>query len=127
MRSLEVGKADWESWFCQFVPSSKYRKYKSHFQFILAAAAVEVELVNLSVHRSRPVVLQAGSFSEHSFGRVEVLDEDGQVRAQEQVEGAHFKVELQPGSQIKLRLGTRRHCNKPSFAFPWHGDAIPFR
>ena len=93
----------------------------------LEAAAVEVELVNLSVHRSRPVVLQAGSFAEHSFGWVEVLDEEGQVGAREQVEAAHFKVELQPGSQIKLRLGTRRHCNKPSFAFPWHGDAIPFR
>ena len=93
----------------------------------LEDTAVEVELVNLSVHRSRPVVLQAGSFAEHSFGRVEVLDEAGQVTAQEEVEATHFEVELQPGSQIKLRLGTRRHCNKPSFAFPWHGDAIPFR
>ena len=108
-------RGSWAGWKMESSPGNSW------------AAAVEVELVNLSVHRSRPVLLQAGSFAEHSFGRVEVLDEDGQVRAQEQVGAAYFKVELQPGSQIKLRLGTRRHCNKPSVAFPWHGDAIPFR
>ena len=29
------------------------------------------------------------------------------------------------GSQVRLGLGLRRFVNTPTYAFPWHGDAIP--
>ena len=84
---------------------------------------VDVTLVNLSVHMSRDIIIAAGSFSEHQFERVEVRESDATVT----VEGGYFQVRLLPGTEIDLHAGMQRFCNKPSYAFPWHGETIPFR
>ena len=89
----------------------------------LEADRVELSLVNLSPGRTRQVLVAAGSFSEHRFEKAEVVGEEERVP----VHGNHFQVDLRPGTQIDLRLNMRRFCNKPTYAFPWHGDAIPCR
>jgi len=88
------------------------------------AEGVDLTLVNLNVHSEREVVIQAGSYGEHRFERVEVL---GSEAAAVEVGDKSFQVRLRPGSEIDLRLHMRMFCNKPSCAFPWHGDTIPFR
>ena len=89
----------------------------------LDAEGVELILVNLNVHRSRKVIVGAGSFGEHRFGRVEVVGEERSV----DVDDTCFTVDLRPGTEIDLRIAMRRFCNKPSYALPWHGGEIPFR
>jgi hypothetical protein len=32
---------------------------------------------------------------------------------------------LPPSAAIRLEAGMTRFANKPSYAFPWHGDKIP--
>ncbi len=93
----------------------------------LEAGSVDVQLVNLSVHASRRVVVQAGSFGEHCFDQVELLDEGGVPSSSVEVGARCFQVDLAPGSQAKLHISMQRHCNKPGYAFPWHGETIPFR
>ena len=86
----------------------------------LGPESVSLSLVNLSVHAERAVVIGAGSFGEHRFTQVEGDDPV-------QVDGPYVQVDLKPGSQIDLALGMQRFCHTPSYAFPWHGDGIPFR
>ena len=43
------------------------------------------------------------------------------------VNGPLFDVDLQPGSQLDLRVDMTLHANRPSCALPWDGSAIPFR
>ena len=38
-----------------------------------------------------------------------------------------FQVRLPPGTGVDLDMETRRFVNKPSYAFPWHGNRIPIR
>ena len=78
----------------------------------------------MNVHTCRDVLVQAGSFGEHQFGKVEVI---GSEETPAQVDGKTFQVCLLPGTEIDLRLSMRLFCNKPTYAFPWHGDRIPFR
>ena len=88
----------------------------------LGADKVELTLVNLNPHRQRPVLIGAGSFGEHRFETAEAVGQEGRV----DVSGTWLQVNLRPGTQIDLRLSMRRFCNKPTYAFPWHGGKIPF-
>jgi hypothetical protein len=38
-----------------------------------------------------------------------------------------FQASLPPGAGLTLDIGTKRFANKPSYAYPWHGEAIPVR
>ena len=38
-----------------------------------------------------------------------------------------FQVRLAAGTGLTLDMGVQRFANKPSYAFPWHGDRIPIR
>jgi hypothetical protein len=80
-----------------------------------------LKLVNLSVHQTRDLIVGAGSFGEHQFLSVEA-DDDHMV-----VEARYFQVSLPPGTEIDLDIKMKRYANKPSYAFPWHQDQIPFR
>ena len=79
-------------------------------------------LVNLCVHTARDVIIGAGSFGEHQFKQVEI-----EGAAPMPVDDKYFQVRLLPGTEIELHITMNRFCNKPSYAFPWHGAAIPFR
>lgn len=85
----------------------------------LAADAVTLTLVNTSSLHEREVTIQAGTFGEHSFTRVETLDEGGAALAETAVDGKWLNVRLAPGAGTKLRLHTRRYVNRPSYETPW--------
>jgi hypothetical protein len=98
------------------------------------AAGVELELVNLSPLEPRVVQVQAGTFGEHSFTSVRYAqrEEAGRrnqppVVRQSDVNGRVFEVRLAPGTAITLQAGMKRFANKPTYAFPWHGERIPVR
>ncbi len=86
----------------------------------LTANSTGIQLVNLSPTEERSLIIQAGAFGEHQFTRVTT---DGGDSAQ--VDGRHFSVQLPPATAIRVHAGMSRFVNKPSYAFPWHGDEIP--
>ncbi len=90
---------------------------------------VEVELVNLSLTRTRRVVLQAGAFGEHRIDRATVTragdgypgDPRGytpppiaETEHDVPVEGPRLLVELPPGRRIRLDLHTTARVRTPS-------------
>jgi len=99
----------------------------------LEASRTVLQLVNLSATDSRSLIVQAGAFGEHLFTEVKYLDSEkgggdkSLVEKRIQVNNKYFAVELPPGSGINLDVGTRRFVNRPSYAFPWHGDKVPLR
>jgi hypothetical protein len=86
----------------------------------LGAENVGVELVNLNPDSGRSLIVQAGAFGEHSFTQVRPSSSSPQ-----RVDGRHLAVELPPLTSLRLDLGLRRFANRPSYVFPWHGDAVP--
>jgi len=99
----------------------------------LTPNGLDLTLVNLSVHTVRDVIIGAGSFGEHQFKQVEIPPfppvNGGEMGGAEpvSVNNRYFQVRLLPGTEIDLRITMNRFCNKPSYAFPWHSSAIPFR
>ncbi len=102
-----------------------------------------IQLVNTSTSATRSLIVQAGAFAEHQFTEIRVqegereaskLDPGAWLREKRRltqrvvpVDAKHFAVELPPSGNIRLDIGMRRFVNRPSYAFPWHGDKIPFR
>jgi len=96
-----------------------------------------LELVNLSPFESRDVIVQAGTFGEHQFTTVKyrrrVDSQDYRARTaklideQAAVNRKFFQVRLPAGTGVTLEMGMRRFANRPTYAFPWHGDKIPVR
>ena len=98
----------------------------------LTANHTGLRLVNLSALDTRRLIVQAGAFGEHGFTDATALvwseEEPSQGSTEPQsvsINGKHFVVQLPPGTGIRLEVGTRRFINKPTYAFPWHGDAVP--
>jgi len=107
----------------------------------LGPDCVGIQLVNLSTTATRNVIVQAGAFGEHQFTEARFLEEsqeglernpDGWARADRTrtenvvpVEARYFAVHLPPSTTIHLDAGMRRFVNRPTYAFPWHGDKIP--
>jgi hypothetical protein len=70
----------------------------------IADDGVSLELVNTNLFEPRRVLIQAGAYGEHRFGR----------------SGSPWLVvELAPGAGATLDLAMQRWVNKPSYAFPW--------
>jgi len=88
----------------------------------LGPQGLELTLVNLSVHAARDVIVGAGSFGEHQFEQV-----NAEGTEPISVNDRYFQVSLLPGTEINLHITMNRFCNKPNYAFPWHGETIPFR
>ncbi len=59
----------------------------------LDAESVDLKLVNLSVHAPRDLIVQAGTYGEHRFGRVEIAGEETPVEVNDKT----FQVRLLPG------------------------------
>ncbi len=85
----------------------------------LAPDGVGIQLVNLSRHETRNLIVQAGAFGEHTFTEVR---HGGKVVP---VDAKYFAVRLPPSTSIRVEAGMRRFANDPSYAFPWHGDKVP--
>ena len=100
----------------------------------LEAGRTVVRLVNLNTVEPRRLVIQAGAFGEHRFGKATFSgrssDWPGELggyagtyappppQAEErsvEVGGSHLTVELPPGMEIRLDLETERYVNEPSF------------
>ncbi len=89
-----------------------------------------IQLVNLSTTESRNLIVQAGSFGEHQFteARFQELSQerDGSpVERVIQLDNKYLSVHLPPLTNIRVEVGMRRFVNRPSYAFPWHGEKIP--
>jgi hypothetical protein len=87
----------------------------------LEAGRIVVELVNLSPFHARDVILQAGTFGEHSFTTLKALGQSVAVNRK------FVEVRLAAGAGLTLDLGVKRFANQPSYAFPWHGERVPVR
>lgn len=84
---------------------------------------VSLKLVNLHSTESREVVIQGGAFGEHRITRVRQVEHyPFQFHT---VDNKFFLVRLGPGAVGRLEIGLKRFANRPSYAFPWHGDTIP--
>ncbi len=93
-----------------------------------------VQLINLSALETRRLILQAGAFGEHEFSEVKFVEQTRERPGKDeitdkvvQVNKKYFQVELPPATGIRLDIGTRRFVNRPSYAFPWHGNRMPVR
>ncbi len=91
----------------------------------LAPDGVGIQLVNLSRHDTRDLIVQAGAFGEHHFTEVKYLEAGQDSPRVAPIESKHFAVHLPPSTAIRVEVGMRRFANNPSYAFPWHGDKIP--
>lgn len=91
----------------------------------LDATSASISLVNLSVRDTRELVIGAGSFGEHRFTSMHESSADSAVP--KEISSPWLRITMPPGTEIDLELGTKRYCREPSFAFPWHGEAIPIR
>jgi hypothetical protein len=84
---------------------------------------VSLTLVNLHPTAVRDVVVQGGAFGEHEITRVrQVVHYPFQFHT---VQRRFFQARLQPGSVGRLEIDMKRFANRPTYAFPWHGDRIP--
>ena len=72
-----------------------------------------VTLVNLSQTEERTVVIQTGTYGEHSATDVTAGDRRWSVNA------PWFDLRLAPGAGTRMRIGMQRYQNQPSLDFPW--------
>ena len=84
-----------------------------------------VQLVNTNHGETRRLIVQAGAFGEHDFTEVAFHREGDDSDTVLPVHGKAFVVELPPSTAIRLNAGMNRYVNKPSYAFPWHGESVP--
>ena len=91
----------------------------------LAEDSIGIQLVNTSTSERQKVIVQAGTFAQHSFTDVRFRPCGRDTESHRSIDATCFAVELPPMTTIRLEAGQRRFVNKPSYAFPWHGDAIP--
>ena len=107
----------------------------------LKADRAGINLVNLSSDKTRKVVVQAGAFGEHQFTELRTLENTkdqpvlhpgGWINSAETlteqvvpINAKYFAVELPPATTIRVEAGMKRFANRPSYAFPWHGDSVP--
>jgi len=100
-----------------------------------------VHLVNLNNTECRRLLVQAGAFGEHQVTSVGYAAQSREnlganpATWQRQdwplseisapVDDKYFAVNLPPSTTIKLDIKMRRFANRPTYAFPWHGDKPP--
>lgn len=80
---------------------------------------VEIRLANLHPTEAREVILQAGMNGKHQFTTLGCDDGSAAVNART------LSVRLHPASLARVTLGMKRYVNRPTYAFPWHGGALP--
>jgi len=81
--------------------------------------SVTLTLVNLNLQEERQVIIQAGTFGEHSFCEAVILNQAGEQVDTAAAEGKWIHVQLCPGFGIRLRLNMSRYTQRPSYETPW--------
>ena len=90
----------------------------------VGAGSVGLHLVNLNEVKTRKLVLQAGSYGEHSFTCVSIRRQGDTAAPQTHVvDGRYVAVDLPPASAAKLELGTNRFVKRPTYELPWRAVA----
>ena len=79
----------------------------------------KVILVNVNQLEARDVIVQTGAYGEHQCVRVETGGRTFQVNKR------FFNIRLAPGAGAELIIYAHRYANRPTLAFPWHGDTVP--
>lgn len=88
----------------------------------LTPGGIRLKLVNLNPARPREVLLQAGMFGEHRFGRArQVIHYPYQF---DTIDASRFKVRLAPGAVGQLEISLERFVNRPTYRFPWHEPEV---
>jgi hypothetical protein len=85
----------------------------------LKSHSVTLELVNVDLLAQRTLIIQAGTFGEHQFNEVHVLNEAGDIAETAAVNHKWLEVELPPGTGATLHLTMDRYVNLPSYDMPW--------
>jgi len=86
----------------------------------LTPEGVVLQLVNLGALEPRHLVVQAGAYGEHQFTAIsyECKDGDAVKHVEERIDTPHLRIELAPGSLLKLNIQMNRFVNDPSYSFP---------
>ncbi len=95
------------------------------FVDVLKSHSVGIQLVNVSTTDTRELIVQAGAFGEHQFTQLNYEPSPGEPERVVPVDSKHLGVKLPPSTAVRLEIGMRRFANRPSYAFPWHGNKIP--
>ncbi|WP_054023570.1 hypothetical protein [Bacillus sp. FJAT-28004] len=85
----------------------------------LSAHTVTIELVNISLFEKRSIIIQAGTFGEHEFKEVHLLNEEGSTIEDSPVNNKWLLVNLPAGTGATLQLNMDRYVNPPSYDMPW--------
>lgn len=101
----------------------------------IGSDTVEVEIVNTNLFERRSMIVQGGTYGEHSITQVTYSDtensrgpgsppDDGVDRSERsmRVDGRYFRIDLEPGAGTTVTIGLRRFSSQPSYAFPWRRD-----
>jgi hypothetical protein len=80
-----------------------------------------LSLVNLDLQCEQLVVIQAGTFGEHTFREAYVIPGEGTTKTFP-VNGKWCAVRLGPSAGITLRFTMDRYVNSPSYETPWDPD-----
>jgi hypothetical protein len=80
--------------------------------------AVTVTLVNLSQTEERTLIVQAGTYAEHTATDVSIGERRWAVNA------PWFTLRLAHGAGARVRIGMQRYANKPTLDFPWERQRI---
>jgi hypothetical protein len=81
--------------------------------------SVTIVLINVDLFAQRTLIIQAGTFGEHRFNEVHVLNEAGDVAETAVVNHKWLEVELPAGTGATLQLTMDRYVNLPSYDMPW--------
>lgn len=107
------------------------------------AESITLTLVNLSAFETRQVLIQAGSFGEHSFNAVRYVGRNLQsvypfaeanytyaaspytqpdplpTEYEQAINDKYLAVEMPPAREIQLTMTMHRYVNQASYALPW--------
>jgi hypothetical protein len=81
--------------------------------------SVTLDLVNVDLFAQRTLIIQAGTFGEHRFNDVHLLNEAGNIAETSVVNHKWLEVELPAGTGATLQLTMDRYVNLPSYDMPW--------
>jgi hypothetical protein len=79
----------------------------------MTADETVLTLVNVSPLHTRRVIVQGGSYGEHTITTAAA----GSTLLK--VNGPHLEVVLEPGCGARITLGMKRYANPPTLAWPW--------
>ncbi|UJR19695.1 hypothetical protein I4U23_022829 [Adineta vaga] len=81
--------------------------------------SVTLDLINVDLFLQRTLIIQAGTFGEHRFNEVYVLNEIGDTEETIAVNHKWLEVVLPPGTGAMIHLTMDRYVNLPSYDMPW--------